>query len=108
MANRLSEAEGAFKQGLELAPDQLDLLGNLADLYLQQEQFEPATEYLNRALRINANDVKVLLSLGNCSIQLGEFDTALLAFRRVQTLAPETEAIGEVINQLEAIELSPA
>jgi tetratricopeptide (TPR) repeat protein len=53
MINQWSEAEAAFKRGLEHAPHQLDLLSNLADLYLQQEQFELATEYLNRALRID-------------------------------------------------------
>lgn len=104
-AGQLVEAEAAFNTGLELAPESLDILNNLAELYLQQEQFDQATEYLNRALQINPNDVNILLSLGNCCIQLNVFDTALMAFQRVQALAPETEGINEVINQLELMEV---
>ncbi|MFN8455265.1 MAG: glycosyltransferase [Anaerolineae bacterium] len=103
MSQQLAEAETAFQRGLELAPDNLELLGNLADLYLNQEDFDQATHYLNLALQLDPNDVNTLLTLGNCSIQLGVFDTALLAFRRVETLFPETEGIQDVLAQLEGL-----
>lgn len=104
MAGQLIEAEAVFKQGLEIAPDHLDLLNNLADLYAQQEQFDQATTYLNHALTIAPTDIQLLLSLGQCAIQLGVYDVALLAFQRVQSLAPETEGISEVVEQLQSIE----
>lgn len=103
MNNQLAEAESAFQHGLGLAPDNRDLLGNLADLYLGQERFDQATQYLKQALQIDPDDVNTLLTFGNCSIQLGVFDSALLAFRRVQNLAPYTEGVDEVVQQLEAI-----
>lgn len=104
MAGQLIEAEAVFKQGLEIAPDHLDLLNNLADLYAQQEQFDQATTYLNHALTIAPTDIQLLLSLGQCAIQLEVYDVALLAFKRVQSLAPETEGISEVVEQLQSIE----
>ncbi len=102
-AGQIGEAEQAFQRGLTVNPDNLDLLSNLADLYLQQERFDNATEYLNRALRLDPYDINVLMSLGHCSIQLEALDVALMAFRRGQSLAPETEGIDEIIAQLEAL-----
>ena len=99
MAGCVAEAESSFLKGLELARNDLDLLHNLAELYLGQGEFNPATEYIKRALAVSPNDVGVLLSLGNCSAQLGEFETALMAFKRVRELAPETEGIEQLVKQ---------
>jgi len=101
MAGEVAAAEESFLKSLELAPDSLDTLNNLAELYLQKDRFDKATEYLNQALAINPDDVNVLLSLGRCSIELGVLDVALMAFRRVKALAPETEGIDRVLDELE-------
>ncbi len=103
MLGHAAAAETAFLKGLELAPADFDLLGNLAELYLQQERYDLGTRYLNRVLKIDPNHVNTLLSLGNCCIQLGKFEAALMAFRRVGALAPETEGIQPVIMQLETM-----
>jgi len=100
--NRPEQAETAFLKGLEIAPDNLDLLGNLAEFYAAQEQFDQATGYINRVLNIDPDAVDTLLLLGNCSLQLGALDVALMAFRRVQSLAPDTEGVGEIVRRLEA------
>ncbi len=100
MDNRLFEAEMALQRGLRLAPKNLDLLSNLADLYLRREDYVQATDYLKQALQVDPNDVGVLLTFGDCAIQLGDFEAALLAFERVQSLAPETEGLDEIIRQL--------
>ena len=103
MAGQAPEAEGAFKKGLEISPDNLDLLSNLADLYIYTERFNKAIDYLNSALSIAPNDVNVLLSIGNCCVQLGMNDTALMVFQRVLAQAPETEGVGEMVDRLEAV-----
>lgn len=108
MAGQAGSAESAFQQGLALEPDNPDLLGNLADLCLHEEKFEEATGYLNRALQINPDDVNTLISLGNCAVQLGAFDVALVAFRRVQTLAPGTDGVSEIVAELETLEKAAA
>ncbi len=104
MAGNPTDALDVLHSALEMAPENRDVLGNLADVYAQQGQFDRATEFLNRALALDPNDVPTLLSLGNCSIQLGEMDVAQMAFRRVQSLAPETEGIGEIVVQLDSLQ----
>ncbi|HMR68181.1 MAG TPA: tetratricopeptide repeat protein, partial [Anaerolineae bacterium] len=93
----------AFERGLALAPEHLDLLTNLADLYLSQGRYDQASDYLTRALRVDPDDVPVLLSLGDCAIRLGVLDTATLAFQRVRDLAPETEGIELILQELAAV-----
>ncbi len=107
-AENLAEAAITFETGLELAPDDVDLLGNLANVFLQQEQFDRATACINQALKINPSDVNILMLLGNTAIQLNDFDTALMAFQRVQTIAPETTGVGELISQLREFQPVPA
>ncbi|MCB0227061.1 MAG: tetratricopeptide repeat protein, partial [Anaerolineae bacterium] len=81
----------------------LDLLSNLANLYLQQEQFDQATAYANKALRIDPNHIEALIVLGHCCIRLNVFDTALTAFRRVAELAPGTEGVDLLVTELESM-----
>lgn len=107
MVGNLDDALDVFRSALEIAPENRDVLGNLADVYARQEKFDRATEYLNRALALDPNDVPTLMSLGNYAIQLGEMDVAQMAFRRVQTIAPETESISEILAQLDAIAAEP-
>jgi GT2 family glycosyltransferase/Flp pilus assembly protein TadD/glycosyltransferase involved in cell wall biosynthesis/2-polyprenyl-3-methyl-5-hydroxy-6-metoxy-1,4-benzoquinol methylase len=101
--DRLAEAEAAFKTGLTFNPNQLDLLHNMADLYLRQEVYDQATAYLNRALKVEPDDVGVLLTLGNVAVELGDYEAGRLAFQRVQTLAPETQGVDEVLSQLQVL-----
>jgi glycosyltransferase involved in cell wall biosynthesis/cytochrome c-type biogenesis protein CcmH/NrfG len=105
---QFTEAGIALARGLELAPDNLDLLGNMAQLTYQQEQFDRATEFINRALKITPDDVNILSLLGNCAVQLGALDVADMAFRRVKLLAPQTPGVDDVLAQLEALEHEPA
>jgi tetratricopeptide (TPR) repeat protein len=94
------EALIAFEKGTELDPQNLDILSNRAALYHQQGDYDQATEYINQALAIDPDDVNTLLLLGNCAIELGNLETARLAFTRVYALAPETEGVGAVVEQL--------
>lgn len=101
---QMQQAEQAFLRALDSAPDNIDLLNNLAEINLQQQRFDLATDYFNRALRIDPDDVSLLLSFGNCCVQLNRFDTALIAFKRIQRLAPDTTGVPEIISQLEAVQ----
>ncbi len=107
LAGNLDDALDVFQSALEFDPENRDVMGNLADVYAQLGQLDRATEYLNRALALDPNDVSTLVSLGNCAIQLGEMDVAQMAFARVQSLAPETEGIGEIVAQLNALQSTP-
>jgi len=97
------EAMIAFESGLNIHPQNLNILSNLADFHMQQEQFDKATDFINRALAVDPYDVNTLMLLGSVAINLGELDTALMAYQRVQEVAPDTEGINNVVNELLAM-----
>ena len=100
MANLPQQAEIAFGDGLKINPQSFDLLNNLASLYLHQEDYNRATDYVNRALRLDPHDVGALRTLGDCAIKLSRFDVALRAYEHVKKLSPGTEGIDQVIADL--------
>jgi len=100
MANLPQQAEIAFGDGLKINPHNLDLLNNLASLYLHQEDYNRATDYVNRALRLDPHDAGSLRTLGDCAIKLARFDVALRAYEQVKKLSPGTEGIDQVIADL--------
>ena len=100
MANLPQQAEIAFSDGLRINPRNFDLLNNLASLYLHQEDYDRATDYVNRALRLDPHDVGALRTLGDCAIKLARFDVALRAYEHVKKLSPATEGIDQVIADL--------
>lgn len=104
LTDDLPGAENAFTRALSLDGQNFDALSNLANLHIRREDYDSGTDYLNRALAIRPDDVNLLLTLGNVAVELGVFDTALMAFRRVQQLAPQTDGIAEVIAHLEGMQ----
>ncbi len=100
MAALPQKAEIAFQSGLEISPGNIDLLNNIASLYLSQGECAQATDYVNRALRLNPHDVGALRTLGDCAIQLARFDVALRAYEHVKKLSPATDGIDQVIADL--------
>jgi len=104
MAGNIIDAELILGKALMKWRDNLDLLNNLAQIYIQEQKFSMATELVNRALAIDPDNVQTLLLLGNCSIELGEIEVALMAFRRIETIAPDTEGVQAIITEIEMME----
>jgi GT2 family glycosyltransferase/predicted O-methyltransferase YrrM len=100
MANQLCEAETAFNRGLAINPQNLDLLNNLASLYLHQEDYNQATHYLNRALYLNPKDVGALRTFGDCAVKLQRFDVALHAYVTLRRLLPDNDGLDQMIFDL--------
>jgi tetratricopeptide (TPR) repeat protein len=94
------QAEVAFKSGLAINPQDIDLLNNIASLYLQQEDYDKASDYVTRALRLDPHDVGVLGTLGECALKLAKFDVALQAYEQIKSLAPATDGIDQAIADL--------
>jgi GT2 family glycosyltransferase/acetyltransferase-like isoleucine patch superfamily enzyme/cytochrome c-type biogenesis protein CcmH/NrfG/glycosyltransferase involved in cell wall biosynthesis len=100
MAGLPRQAEIAFKSGLAINSRNLDLLNNIASLYMQQEEYDNAADYVNRALRLDPHDVGALGTLGDCAIKLGKFNVALRAYEQVKKLSPATDGIDQTIADL--------
>ncbi|MHB8830076.1 MAG: tetratricopeptide repeat protein, partial [Syntrophales bacterium] len=100
MSGQPRQAETAFKGGLAINPHDIDLLNNIASLYLHQEEYDKAADYVNRALRLDPHDVGALSTLGDCAIKLAKFDVALQAYEQVKKLSPATDGIDQIITDL--------
>jgi tetratricopeptide (TPR) repeat protein len=94
------QAEVAFKSGLAINPQDIDLLNNIASLYLQQEECDKAYDYVTRALRLDPHDVGALGTLGECAVKLAKFDVALQAYKQIKRLSPATDGIDQTIADL--------
>jgi tetratricopeptide (TPR) repeat protein len=73
---------------LTLGPD-FETLLQLADVHLQQRDFDAARQRLNAALAIEPGAIKAHHQLGLVYSQAGEVDAALAAFSRVLDLEPK-------------------
>lgn len=67
--NRLDKFEEYAKKGVERFPQNETLLYNLAVINIKNNQYELATNYLNKILLLNKNNFEALRELGNLELQ---------------------------------------
>jgi tetratricopeptide (TPR) repeat protein len=112
-ANRLAEAEAAFREVLRREPANLGALGNLGVLYSRQNKPNLAIDTYQRALRLAPAEPGLLLNLGLAYLKLDNHAAAKPLFARLSTpQARELHAIcqlqtGEVAAARAALEQLP-
>ena len=89
-ANRLTEAEQAYRQALKEDPQHLETLYGLGTLAQQLGQFQSAEELLTTAISVQPNFLKGWFSLGNLHQAQGQFLEAESAYRQALTLKPDS------------------
>lgn len=77
-----------LKQRLESAPEDLQTILRLADIYHQAAMWDQSARYYERAVTLNGNDADVLTDLGICYRNLREFDRALEQFAQAHRVNP--------------------
>jgi len=87
-AGRLSQAEAAYRQILQVAPDQPDALHLLGMVVNQAGQNELAVELISKAIGINPAG-PMYYNLGNVFHGLGKPDAAVDCFRKALQLQPD-------------------
>ncbi len=102
-AGRLDEAEAAYRNILDAAPDQLDALQLLGVLFGQTGRLEQAHDMLSRAAAIRPGDANINYNLGECCRQLGRTQAAIEAFSAALAAAPNyaDAAVGLAGQQLQ-------
>lgn len=96
-ANRLAEAESAFREVLRREPDNLGALGNLGVLYSRQNKPTLAIDTYQRALRLAPNEPGLLLNLGLAYLKLDNHAAAKPLFARLSSSqARELHAISQL------------
>lgn len=89
-ANRLTEAEQAYRQALKEDPQHLEALYGLGTLAQQLGQFQSAEKLLTTAISVQPNFLKGWFSLGNLHQAQGQFLEAESAYRQALTLKPDS------------------
>lgn len=77
------QAEAAFWQAHQLAPEDVNTLLNLIDLYRAAGNYDAASEIVNRALAVDPAHSDVLLAFGQICADLGDVGGVELAIERL-------------------------
>jgi tetratricopeptide (TPR) repeat protein len=74
---------------LEEHPDNLQILLNLGEIYLERQLFDKALSYYQKAIAIKPDDPHLLYIIGNCYFSAGEYRIANTYYSRVSHPTPE-------------------
>ena len=100
-ANRLTEAEAAYRQALELSPQHAETLHLLGLVAYRQQRLPEALEYLHAAVDRQSSSPVYWFNLGVVSQKAGRSPEAVIAYRRAIALNPRySEAYGNLGNVL--------
>lgn len=88
---------------LELAPFQVPLLTNIAQVHLRLQQFEEAVEFGNRAVYIDKTAVKAYFRRAVANRALGNLIPALKDLQYAQLLQPDHEDLLRELEETHAL-----
>ncbi len=91
-AKRYAEAERAFMDALELAPDIPAIHHSLGLIYVQTQEYESAVLHLEEALRREPGQSKTLYTLAKAYAAIGENDKAEERYLEAIRIKPSFEA----------------
>lgn len=110
-AGDMQGAESALSAAHYLEPGDVQSLLNLVDLTRGQQRYQEATAYLRDALQLDARHPDALALLAGISLELGDQDTAAVALRRLEAVAPdhpELEELRQLCVAARSAHLTPA
>ena len=88
-AGRLDEAERGYRQVLQVAPRDANVLSWLGSLLLERGRWEEGVAVLDASLAIDPTQQLMLTNRGNALIELGRFDEAMASYQAAIDLEPE-------------------
>jgi O-antigen ligase/tetratricopeptide (TPR) repeat protein len=96
------EARSALLQALELRPSSSDILQRLAQVYLQENNFDRAAFYFRRYLDLNPDSSDTFFSLALAEERQYRFAAAAEAYHRAVELAPDHDGYRQHYESLKA------
>ena len=87
----------------EIAPDDASTYRLLSRVMIAEGKFDEATEYVERALRINPHDGDIIGNKGVAQMFLGNFKDALTWFDQVLDLHADTPHTVDIMNYWKAL-----
>lgn len=91
-AERIDEAEAAYRQSIAEQPDSLAHYYWYQNFLAGQDRTDDAVDVLNQALAVDSTQVKAWMQIGQLSMIQERHERALHAFRSVLQLNPEADA----------------
>ncbi len=85
-----SQARLSYRNALQLSPDDVQLLYKVATTYMQENSWKTAVKYLHKAALNNKVQPEVNLALGQCYMELEEFDESITFLGTVVRLRPRS------------------
>ncbi|MEM8827916.1 MAG: tetratricopeptide repeat protein [Cyanobacteria bacterium P01_G01_bin.19] len=92
-ANRLEQAEQAYRQILSIQPNYPEALYGLGILAQQKGELSEAENFLDTAAQVQPNSVKILFTLANLRQLQGQLVAAEAAYKRAIILRPDAVSI---------------
>jgi GT2 family glycosyltransferase/tetratricopeptide (TPR) repeat protein len=91
-----------YEQAVDLAPDNITFLKNLADFYwIERDDAAKALKLYVQVLEVAPSDVETLISCGQICMALKKNEDAHDFFSRVQQIEPGNENVKELLHDLE-------
>jgi len=95
---KFDKAIEAYTQANNLSNNTYQSAYNLGLLYITSSQPKLAAKAYSKALRMKKDDPMALLGLGNVYFDLGEYQTAILNYKRIVETAPAVKDAMENIS----------
>ena len=96
-SGKVVEAEGLWRQAVEMAPTHFASLFNLGYLSVQLGQEAEAAEWLRRAAKVNPKDFNTHYLLGSVFVRQDKTEDALRAWREALALQPGNAKLMQVM-----------
>ncbi|OEU46355.1 MAG: hypothetical protein BA872_06745 [Desulfobacterales bacterium C00003060] len=101
--NKLEEAEGELRYILERDPLNFDALDGLGIVLIRMERYKEASEYLNKAVAIDEQDVMVHVHLSVLYEKMRLPEKAESELEKAKSLAAVTAELEKIDKELELV-----
>jgi len=97
-------ARRAYERGLELNPEQVQVLSGLGDLYNDLGELDKGYELLNRLIKIDPEDAIGWARLGDNYLKRGDYTQAESAYKRALAIQPDAMQVVMMLGDLAVIQ----
>lgn len=104
----IPEAENTLLKANKLYSNDVEIINNLAGIYMIKNSFTTAFEYLNQALAFEPNNPNVINNLGVYYMQINQLDKAREMFQKALKIQPHNKLalknLNSVVKKIESLE----
>jgi Tfp pilus assembly protein PilF len=103
-SGQIAASRSAYECSLKLDPDRADILASLGDLYTEEGELDKGLTLLLKLIELKPTYVTGWASLGNNYLKRGKYVEAEKAYKRAQSLQPESWQVLMLMGNLARIQ----